>query len=228
MRTDEFVALAQRHSAVPLDGLFRAWLDDPRLPPLPGPSTSRCRPAGSNMRWYPTYRAAVPVGYGRSVRPMTEQPDPVMERIGAAIALAQAGERSAAAARFTELWTQVGPDGDPLHRCTLAHHAADVQDDPAAELSWDLLALAAADELTDERARRHHESLSVAGLYPSLQLNVADAYRRVGEPVRAREHLALARERLHLLAEDGYGAMVRAGLDRLAARLDGPDRPLRE
>lgn len=35
--TEQFTALARRHTAKPLDGLLSAWLHDPRLPPLPRP-----------------------------------------------------------------------------------------------------------------------------------------------------------------------------------------------
>ncbi|NUL04810.1 M1 family metallopeptidase [Streptomyces lunaelactis] len=35
--TEEFIALAQRHSAHPLEGLFRMWLYDTKLPALPQP-----------------------------------------------------------------------------------------------------------------------------------------------------------------------------------------------
>jgi aminopeptidase N len=35
VRTEDFTALAQRHTATPLDTLFREWLWQPRLPPLP-------------------------------------------------------------------------------------------------------------------------------------------------------------------------------------------------
>lgn len=33
--TDEFTALAQRHTSTPLDRFFTAWLHEPKLPPLP-------------------------------------------------------------------------------------------------------------------------------------------------------------------------------------------------
>lgn len=45
---------------------------------------------------------------------------------------------------------------------------------------WDVRALDAADALTDERAQQHHASLHVAGFYPSLYLNLADNFRRLG------------------------------------------------
>jgi len=145
--------------------------------------------------------------------------DPVMERIGVAVNLGQAGDARAARRRFAEVWDEIGRDGDPIHRCALAHYAADVQDDVKDELMWDLRALAAADEVTDERAQRYHGSLSVAGFYPSLHLNVADAYRRSGDRERACAHLRCAQEAIEALADDGYGQMIRAGVARLADRL---------
>jgi hypothetical protein len=148
-----------------------------------------------------------------------EQQDPVMARIVEVVGLALAGDGDAARPRFAELWDEVGPKGDPLHRCTLAHHAADVQADAKAELMWDLRALAAADEVTDERAQRYHGSLSVAGFYPSLHLNLADVYRRLGDQDRARKHIGCAQEAVGALGDDGYGRMIREGIARAAARL---------
>ena len=51
------------------------------------------------------------------------------------MALSQAGERDAARRVLEALWEDIGgEDGDPLHRCAVAHAMADVQDDPADEL----------------------------------------------------------------------------------------------
>ncbi|WP_433505974.1 hypothetical protein ACQP04_05480 [Pseudonocardia halophobica] len=148
-----------------------------------------------------------------------EQPDPVMAEIAQVVELGQAGSAAEARARFTQLWERLGPLGDPLHRCALAHHAADVQEDLAEELRWDLRALAAADELTDERAQQHHHSLAVAGFYPSLHLNLADVHRRLGDAGRARDHLARAERAVDVLGDDGYGRMIRQGIARCAERL---------
>ncbi|MBN9734419.1 MULTISPECIES: hypothetical protein [unclassified Pseudonocardia] len=150
--------------------------------------------------------------------------DIVMAGIGAAVEAGHAGDTATARARFDALWARVGERGDPLHRCTLAHHAADVQDDPHAELRWDERALAAAAELTDDRARAHHASLQVAAFYPSLHLNLADVHRRLGADGPAREHLALARARTGALPDDGYGRMIRAAIERCGERLDRGDR----
>lgn len=150
---------------------------------------------------------------------MTE-PDAVMARIAEGIALRERGERAAARALFDELWDQIGgSDGDPFHRCALAHSMADAQDDVREELRWDLEALAAADLVTDERVARGGVSGPVAGFYPSLHLNLGDCYRKLGDVDRAREHLARGRAAVDALGDDGYGQMVKDGLDRLADRL---------
>jgi hypothetical protein len=126
----------------------------------------------------------------------------------------------AARALFEQLWAQIGgADGDPFYRCVLAHAMADVQENVRQELRWDLAALAAADLVSDERVARAGIAGSVAGFYPSLHLNLGDCHRRLGEIERARDHLERARASLDALADDGYGRMIRAGVDRLADRL---------
>ncbi|MYS50957.1 hypothetical protein GTW46_12960, partial [Streptomyces sp. SID6013] len=98
-------------------------------------------------------------------------PDAVPTRIGQVVMLHHAGDREEARHRFLALWAEIGERGDPLHRCTLAHYLADTQDDPAEELAWDLRALSAAEELTEDRLAGRHEATSAArALYPSLHL----------------------------------------------------------
>ncbi|MBE1492718.1 hypothetical protein [Plantactinospora soyae] len=159
---------------------------------------------------------------------MEQDVDRTMASIVEAVEWGRAGRTGAARDRLTALWAEIGPAGDPLHRCSLAHYLADLQDDPADELRWDLRALEAADSLTDERAQRHHASLAVAAFRPSLQLNLADDYRKLGRPDQARKHLALARENLHLLGDDAYGQMIRDGIARLDATLAGDPTPVAE
>nr|WP_203661371.1 tetratricopeptide repeat protein [Streptomyces sp. SID14446] len=158
-------------------------------------------------------------------------PDAMMTRIGQAVMLHHAGDREEARTRFLDLWEEIGEGGDALHRCTLAHYMADTQDDPADELAWDLRALSAADELSDGRVAEHHQSLAVRAFYPSLHLNLAADYVKLGRSEAARTHLGHARGATGALADDRYGDGVRAAIGRLELRIQGPgssvetDRP---
>ncbi|MGY0022437.1 hypothetical protein [Streptomyces sp. cg35] len=145
--------------------------------------------------------------------------DTMMTRIGQVVMLAHAGDREEARDRFLVLWSEIGENGDPLHRCTLAHYMADTQDDPADELAWDLRALSAADGPADERPQADEASLALRALYPSLHLNLAADYVKLGRPGAARSHLARARATVGTLGDDGYGDGVRAALTRLELRV---------
>lgn len=170
-------------------------------------------------------------------------PDAVMTRIGQVVMLHHAGDREEARDRFLQLWAEIGEHGDALHRCTLAHYMADTQDDPADELAWDLRALTAAEELTDERLAEHEEAkadggfvggdgkkpgaregaLAVRALYPSLHLNLAADYVKLGRGGAARTHLRRAQGAAGSLADDPYGNGVRAAIGRLELRLEEDD-----
>lgn len=142
--------------------------------------------------------------------------DPTLAEITDAVALGRAGDTAAARARLHEVWERIGPAGDAFHRCTLAHYLADLYDEPAQALAWDVRALDAADALTDERVRRHHDGLRIAGFYPSLHLNLADDFRRLGAFAAATEHIAAARHHEAALAGDGYGTLVRRAITEVA------------
>jgi hypothetical protein len=146
--------------------------------------------------------------------------DPTLLRIGEAVQLSHQGERATATLLLAEIWDEIGGEqGDPLHRCTLAHAIADVQDDARDELLWDQRALAAADLLTDTRLAQAGVPLPAAGLYPSLHLNLSECYRKLGDLDRARQHLQHAQAAVGALGDDDYGHMIRSGLDRIAERL---------
>jgi hypothetical protein len=154
----------------------------------------------------------------------------VWDRINAAINLGLSGDQESARRRFGEIWEEIGRGGDQIQRCIVAHHMADVQDDPQAELAWDLWALEAADSITNEH-RNVYPSAYIDGFHPhpSLHLSLAEDYRKIGNPAKAREHLAKAREHLarvgglaNMRPDDKYGMTIRAGLERLTELLDGP------
>lgn len=150
--------------------------------------------------------------------------DPLMTRIGQVVMLLHAGDREEARDRFARLWEEAGEGGDGLHRCTIAHYMADTQDDPECELEWDLRALAAADSLSEERVRRHDAAVGLRGFYPSLHLNLAADYAKLGRTGRARAELARARAASAVLdtgdATTGpYAAGIIAAIDRMETRL---------
>ncbi|MGV9245000.1 hypothetical protein [Streptomyces sp. NPDC003710] len=146
-------------------------------------------------------------------------PDAVMGRIGQVVMLHHGGDREEARDRFLGLWAEIGENGDPLHRCTVAHYMADTQDDPADELAWDLRALSAAEELSDERLAGRDGALAVRAFYPSLHLNLAADYVKLGRCDAARTHLHRARGAAGALGDDGYGDGIRAAIARLERRL---------
>jgi hypothetical protein len=148
-----------------------------------------------------------------------EAADAVLSRIGQAVMLHHGGDREEARGRFLHLWTEIGEDGDPLHRCTLAHYLADTQDDPADELAWDLRALSAAQELTGDRPAAPDGPPGVRGFIPSLHLNLAADYVKLGRREAARGHLSRARGTAQALGDDPYGRGVRAAMDRLEREL---------
>ncbi|MFF7878966.1 hypothetical protein [Streptomyces sp. AFD10] len=154
--------------------------------------------------------------------------DAVMTRIGQAVMLLHAGDREEARNRLGALWAELGSDGDPLHRCTLAHYMADAQDDPGDELAWDLRALTAAEavrhiggpgESGAEGAAEHRHLPAVRAFSPSLHLNLAADYLKLHRHDAARTHLRLARAAAAQLADDRQGREVRAAIDRLELRL---------
>ncbi|WP_432876260.1 hypothetical protein ACQPYH_25905 [Kribbella sp. CA-245084] len=124
-----------------------------------------------------------------------------LEEITAAVSLGHAGDRSAARTQLTALWDATA---DRQTRCAIAHYLADVQDETADELMWDLRAL----EVVEDQQ-----------WLPSLHLNLADDYRRLAQPALAHEHLTVAREHLSRLPEDGYGQLIRSGVEHVADAL---------
>lgn len=153
--------------------------------------------------------------------------DPTMDAITDAVTVGRGGDADTARARLLALWDRIGPTGDALHRCTLAHYLADLHPDAAQALIWDVRALDAAAALTDDRAQQHHASLAVAGFLPSLHLNIADNLRRLGSFDAARDHITAGRAHTHALHDDEYGAMIRRALTEVGQAIDDRSTELR-
>jgi hypothetical protein len=142
-----------------------------------------------------------------------------VEEIMQAVAIMQAGDRQQAREQLLELWEIWSEKDAPRECCTIAHFLADTEGDPRAELEWDLRALEA---VTGARDPVEHGQVA-AGLesfLPSLHLNAGDAWRRVGEPSRAKCPAEIGLAHAHALNGDGYGDMIKAGLERLRSQLN--------
>ncbi|WP_019872813.1 hypothetical protein [Sporichthya polymorpha] len=94
-----------------------------------------------------------------------------LERLGAAL--------TGPSGSLEALWDSLDVR-DHARRLVVAHYLADVQRDLESEIRWDEIALMLADQVTDEALQEIHPTLTVAGFIPSLQLNLADGYRRAG------------------------------------------------
>jgi hypothetical protein len=151
---------------------------------------------------------------------MIDTTDETMDAITRAVERGRAGDADAARSALVDLWAAIGAEGDALHRCTLAHYLADLYDDPAQALMWDVRALDAADALDDARVQQYHASLAVRGFYPSLHLNLADNLRLLGSFDAARTHLDAAAGHLDALGDDAYGRMIHGALDDVGAAID--------
>ncbi|MEU8435618.1 hypothetical protein AB0F18_22440 [Streptomyces sp. NPDC029216] len=154
-------------------------------------------------------------------------PDPTMAAIGQAVAEGRAGDVRSARRRLLNLWSAIGVTGDPLQRCSLAHYLADLYEDPAQALAWDVRALDAADAVTEQRVQEHHAGLHIAGFYPSLHLNLADNYRRLGSFEAATEHINAAQEHAPRLPRDPYGDLLRRAIQEVAEAIGRRDRTRR-
>jgi hypothetical protein len=141
----------------------------------------------------------------------------VQEQIRAAVRLREAGDVEAAYVSLAPLWPQV-EHGDAFDRVFFAHSFADVQASPDEELRWDLIALDALDGVTEDRAADQGVHGGVAGLRPSLHLNLAYSYARVGEMDSAQDHYRLALADVDALDHESYGQGIRQALIDFAAR----------
>jgi hypothetical protein len=129
------------------------------------------------------------------------------------------GRRQEATRLFLQIWSRLG-DRELVHRLTVAHAVADLQNDPRDELTWDLLALGTADRLSDADLTEAGVGVSTRSLYPSLHLNAGEAYRKVGDLPAARVHCAKGRAALAALGSDPYGGMLIDGFARLETRIE--------
>lgn len=153
---------------------------------------------------------------------MSEQQD-VLGRIRHGFRLFCRAEQAEGRRQLEEVWEELQPDGDPFARCMAAHYLADIQLDAQAELEWDLKALEIAQSVPEGEIDEDAPPSAIAVFLPSLHLNLADDYRRLGDFPSARRHIKEGSARIALLGFDQYGQRVRAELLRASAQIDDGD-----
>lgn len=140
------------------------------------------------------------------------------DAISAAIGTALGGERAAGRQQLMACWSDT-TETDHAQRCVLAHYLADLETDLDQEIAWDRTAL-------QEHCFVEDGDLAVMGIAcaegmaASLHLNLGDGYLRRGEVQKARDHLEHGLDASHALEPDGYGKMIRSGLQGLAQRIE--------
>lgn len=135
------------------------------------------------------------------------------------------GNVSEARESMATIWSDLEDGGGAYHRCVLAHFIADTQQEAADELTWDLKALDIADDALAERVDGA-EADALRRFLPSLHMNVADGYRKLGDFEMARRHLEAGVQTSAALGVDAYGQTVRSELLRIEAQIaDGDSGP---
>ncbi|PRY57070.1 hypothetical protein BCF74_11775 [Knoellia remsis] len=117
---------------------------------------------------------------------------------------------------------------DAAGRLIVAHYLADAQDSLEDEVRWDELALDLAPQVTDADLHALHPSLNIAGFVPSLQLNLADGYRRMQRFADASTALSASRAGNDRLPSESpeqqaYRQLILDGQQRVADLIDARD-----
>lgn len=147
------------------------------------------------------------------------QQDETLTRIKDAFRLYCRAEVAEGRRLLLELWEELGPDKG-YHRSVTAHYLADTETELEEELKWDLRAMEAAQGV-DEGSPY---AAAVEMFFPSLHLNLADCYRRMGEFEKARHHADEGMAAGGVLGLDHYGQTVRGGLVRVQAQIEELDK----
>ena len=112
------------------------------------------------------------------------------------------GEKEKASLIFQQAWNE---SSDATEKFIAAHYLARHQETIAAKLHWDQTALKLALQVADE---------SVQSNYPSLYLNIAKCFEDMAEFDMAKDHYLQAHVFASFLPEDGYGKMIKSGIDK--------------
>ncbi len=117
------------------------------------------------------------------------------------------GEMVEAAKLFLEAWNEATND---FEKFIAGHYVARHQSTVADKLKWDEIALGSALKISEEE---------IKGSYPSLYLNVGKCYEDLNDFDNAKKNYDLALSYSHFLPEDGYGKMIKSGINNGLERI---------
>ncbi len=117
------------------------------------------------------------------------------------------GEIANAKQLFQQAWDISSND---FEKFTSAHYMARHQKNIADKLKWDEMALSIALKIKDESIRTY---------YPSLYLNIAKCYEDLTDMENAKKNYQSALSFANLLPDDGYGKMIRSGINKGIERI---------
>jgi hypothetical protein len=135
-----------------------------------------------------------------------------------AVQLVLSGHHETARVQLEGLWHSL-PQDDGFHRCIIAHYLADIQPEPHDELRWDQAALSAALVSNAESFDNRIPDVTFRSFLPSLHLNLASSYERVGDLDAAKVHARNAWQGARELTQTPIAKLTGSAILRLCARL---------
>lgn len=118
------------------------------------------------------------------------------------------GENRKASEKFERAWNLSQND---FEKFTAAHYVARHQISVAEKLKWDKTALDFALKIDDKTVR---------GTLPSLYLNIGKCYEDLNDFDSARTHYVSGKSYFDCLPADGYGNMIRKGIENGLERIN--------
>lgn len=120
------------------------------------------------------------------------------------------GDTAAANRAYRRAWDLAGT---ALEKLTAAHYLARTQPGITGKLRWDQAALDLALSLTETPAQ---------ALLPSLYLNTGKCHEDLGDLEAANANYTQALQHAPSLPADGYGSMIRSGIEAALRRVKRP------
>jgi rifampin ADP-ribosylating transferase len=108
---------------------------------------------------------------------------------------------------FMQAWNESTTD---FEKFTAAHYVARHQPSVEDKLIWDQKALDFALKIKEDGMQAY---------YPSLYLNIGKCYEDLKEVDKAFKNYKTAYSYIHYLSADGYGQMIRSGIEKAIERV---------